>query len=198
MARYGMVIRTDLCTGCQTCSVACKMENLTLPGCARTKITERIDGSWHVTSCMHCDSPPCVPACPVEATWKDGSGITLVDQDTCIGCKQCIEACPYGARRVNPEKGYFTEPLPFEKAAREAGVAHRLHQTGKIDKCDLCTHRTTKKLPPMCVEACTTGARIFGDLDDPRSEAAILVAKGAAPLKPGLGTKPKVFYLPHG
>jgi len=195
MPRYGMVIKTKLCTGCQTCSVACKMENLTLPGCARTVITERPDATWQVGMCMECDNPPCVPVCPAEATWKNDRGVIVVDQDKCIGCKQCIEACPYGARRVNPEKGYFEEPMPFERAAKQAKEAHRRHVAAKIDKCDLCMHRTQKKLPPMCVEACTTAARVFGDLDDPQSEAAKLVAGGAKPMKPELGTKPKVFYL---
>ena len=131
MARYAMVIVNNLCTGCQTCSVACKMENLTLPGCARTRITERADTAWDVAVCMQCDDPPCVGACPVKATSKNDKGIIVVEQDACIGCGKCIEACPYDARRLNPEKLYFSEPLPFEEMAKKAGEANRRHVAGK-------------------------------------------------------------------
>jgi Fe-S-cluster-containing dehydrogenase component len=195
MARYAMVIKTNLCTGCQTCTVACKMENLTLPGCARTTITERVDASWDVGMCMQCENPPCVPVCPAEATWKDKSGIVLLDQERCTGCGLCIEACPYGARRMNPGKGYFELPLPFEEVAVKAGESHRYHKPNRVDKCDFCLHRIEKQMAPMCVEACTTAARVFGDLDDPESDVSRLIARGAKPLKPELGTKPRVYYL---
>jgi Fe-S-cluster-containing dehydrogenase component len=195
MPRYGMVLITNLCTGCQTCSVACKMENLTLPGCARTVVTERMDATWEIGICMQCDNPPCVSVCPAKATWKNQVGVIVVDQNKCIGCRQCVGACPYNARRVNSEKGYFEKPLPFEKYSQKVKETHRNHAKGKVDKCDFCIHRIEKKLPPMCVEACTTEARVFGDLDDPQSEVARLLAKGATPRKAELGTKPKVFYL---
>ena len=123
MARYAMVIVNNLCTGCQTCSVACKMENLTLPGCARTRITERADTAWDVAVYMQCENPPCVGACPVKATSKNDKGIIIVEQDACIGCGKCIEACPYDARRLNPEKLYFSAPLPYEEMAKKVGEA---------------------------------------------------------------------------
>ncbi|HEY3275632.1 MAG TPA: 4Fe-4S dicluster domain-containing protein [Syntrophorhabdaceae bacterium] len=195
MASYIMVIKTNMCTGCQTCSVACKMENLTMPGCDRTVIRERVDATWEVGMCMQCENPPCVPPCPVQATFKNDKGIIVVDQDKCIGCGRCIEACPYGARHMNPEKGYFTPPLPYEGAAAKARETHRRHVSGKVDKCDWCLHRVSAKKPPMCVEACTTLARVFGDSDDPKSEVARLLKTGAKPLKPELGTKPKVYYV---
>ena len=195
MARYAMVIVNNLCTGCQTCSVACKMENLTLPGCARTRITERADTAWDVAVCMQCEDPPCVGACPVKATSKNDKGIIIVEQDACIGCGKCVEACPYDARRLNPEKLYFSEPLPYEEMAKKVGEANRRHVAGKADKCDWCLHRIIRNMPPMCVEACTTGARVFGDRDNPGSQVARLIKDGAKPARPELGTRPSVFYL---
>ena len=195
MPRYAMVIKTDLCIGCQTCSVACKMENLTLPGCSRTTVKELADVKWEIGICMQCENPPCVPTCPVKATWRNDLGIIVVDQEKCIGCGRCVEACPYQARRINPKNGYFKKVLPYEEIAKKAKEVHRYHKPGKVDKCDFCLHRVKKNISPMCVEACTTLARIFGDRDDPQSEVSRLLSKGAKPLKPEFGTQPTVFYL---
>jgi Fe-S-cluster-containing dehydrogenase component len=195
MPRYAMVIKTNLCTGCQTCSVACKMENMTLPGCARTTVMEQVTADWEVAMCNQCEEAPCVSACKANATWKNSVGVVVIDQKKCIGCGACIEACPYEARHINPKQGYFKEHLAFEKVIRQGGDKHRIRIAGKADKCDFCMHRIQSNKDPMCVEACTTNARVFGDLDDPKSDVAQLVAKGAKPLKPELGTKPKVFYL---
>jgi Fe-S-cluster-containing dehydrogenase component len=144
---------------------------------------------------MQCENPPCVPVCPVQATWRNDLGIIVVDQEKCIGCGKCIKACPYQARRINPPKGYFKKVLPYEEMAKKAKEVHRYHKPGKVDKCDFCLHRVKKNISPMCVEACTTLARIFGDRDDPQSEVSRLLMKGAKPLKPELGTEPTVFYL---
>lgn len=195
MPKYAMVIKSNLCTGCQTCTVACKMENLTLPGCSRTTVTERIDAKWEVRICMQCDNPPCVSACPVNATWKNDMGIIVVDQDKCIGCKKCVSACPYQARKINPKTGYFKEKLPFEDMSLKVREKHRIHKPTKADKCDFCIHRLNVKKSPMCVEACPTGARVFGDMEDSQSEVSRLITKGVSPLKPELGTKPKVFFI---
>jgi Fe-S-cluster-containing dehydrogenase component len=195
MPRYAMVIKTKQCIGCQTCSVACKMENLTLPGCSRTTIREQVNASYEIGICMQCENPPCVAVCPANATWKNGSGVTVVDQGKCIGCGKCLKACPYQARRINPPNGYFKKLLPYEEVSRKVKEAHRYHVPKKADKCDFCLHRIKSNKLPMCVEACTTLARVFGDMDDSQSEVSQLVAKGAKPQKPELGTQPKVFYL---
>jgi tetrathionate reductase subunit B len=195
MPRYAMVIITNLCTGCQTCSVACKMENMTLPGCARTSVTEQVTGAWDVAMCNQCENPPCVSICPADATWKNELGVIVIDQEKCTGCGECLAACPYDARHINPKQGYFKEELAFEKMIKKVGEKHRIRIAGKADKCDFCMSRIQNGRDPMCVEACTTNARVFGDMDDPKSEASRLVAKGAEPLKPELGTKPKVFYV---
>jgi Fe-S-cluster-containing dehydrogenase component len=195
MPRYAMVIKTNLCTGCQTCSVACKMENMTFPGCARTLVTEQVTGAWDVAMCNQCENPTCVSVCPADATWKNEVGIIVIDQEKCKGCGECIAACPYDARHINPKQGYFKDQLAFEKMIKKVGEKNRSRIAGKADKCDFCMSRIRNGKDPMCVEACTTNARVFGDMDDPKSEASQLVAKGAKPLKPELGTKPKVFYI---
>jgi molybdopterin-containing oxidoreductase family iron-sulfur binding subunit len=173
------------------------MENLTMPGCSRTTVQQDLTGEWDIAGCMQCAKPPCVTGCPEEATWQDQSGVTLVDQEKCLGtkCGACVKACQYGARKINPKHGYFAEPLPYEEMARKNKQTHRVRIPGKVDKCDFCLHRLNENKSPMCVEACTTVARIFGDMDDPQSDVSRLLAKGAKPKNAELGTEPKVFYI---
>lgn len=129
--------------------------------------------------CNQCEKPPCVSVCPVGATYKTKEGVVLVDQFHCVGCRYCVQACPYGARYVLPtaSETYF-------------GQVH------VVDKCTWCYHRTTKGLLPACVEVCPRGARMFGDLSDPNSTVStVLREKRVYTLKPELGTEPKVYYL---
>jgi len=120
--------------------------------------------------CNHCQNPPCVQVCPVGATFSTRDGAVLVDKERCIGCRYCIQACPYGARYLDP-------------------------RTRTADKCTFCYHRVVKGLLPACVEVCPTQARIFGDL---RSKASRLVRFSLMNkihvLKPDLNTQPKVYY----
>ena len=120
--------------------------------------------------CNHCANPPCVQVCPVDATWSTEDGAVLVDKNRCIGCRYCIQACPYGARYLHPK-------------------------TKTADKCTFCYHRVVKGLLPACVEVCPTQARIFGDL---KSQASRLVRferlNKIHVLKPDLNTQPKVYY----
>jgi Fe-S-cluster-containing dehydrogenase component len=120
--------------------------------------------------CNHCAHPPCVQVCPVGATFTTQDGVVLVDKERCVGCRYCIQACPFGARYLDP-------------------------RTHTAEKCTFCYHRVTKGLQPACVEACPTGARIFGDL---KSKASRLVRfrrmNKIHVLKPALNTEPKVYY----
>lgn len=120
--------------------------------------------------CNQCDNPPCVQVCPVGATFKSQDGVVLVDKDYCIGCRYCIQACPYGARYLDP-------------------------RTATADKCTFCYHRITKGLAPACVEVCPTGARVFGELKTLASPLRRMMRMSKLTvLKPSLNTEPKVFY----
>lgn len=120
--------------------------------------------------CNHCDNPPCVQVCPVGATFKTQDGVVLVDRDYCIGCRYCIQACPYGARYLDP-------------------------RTKTAEKCTFCYHRITKGLLPACVEVCPTQARVFGDLRAVSSPLRRLMRMSHLQvLKPHLNTEPKVLY----
>jgi len=121
--------------------------------------------------CNQCTHPPCVQVCPVSATYRANGGVVLVNRQTCIGCRYCIQACPYGARFL----------LPDEKVA---------------DKCTWCYHRLMQGLKPACVEVCPVQARLFGDLDDPESDVRkALDQERTGVLKEGLGTLPQVHYV---
>lgn len=191
---WGMVIDLRRCIGCQACVVACKSENNVPPGNYRTWVevvelgtmvrdpsgsivTE--DGRFTPTVkrwalprlCNHCDNPPCVIVCPVQATFKRGDGPVLVDYTKCIGCGICIQACPYDAR-------YF----------------HSVQETA--DKCTFCVQRLDRGLLPACVTSCVGRARVFGDLNDPQSAASQLLAQyPTITLLPEEGTDPQIFYI---
>jgi tetrathionate reductase subunit B len=129
--------------------------------------------------CNQCEKPPCVTVCPVGATYISDDGVVLIDQNHCIGCRYCIQACPYGARYLLPKS-----PETFFGEGRV------------VDKCTWCYHRIHRGLLPACVQACPVGARLFGDLRDPESSVSkVLIEKRIYTLKPDLGTEPKVYYI---
>ncbi len=120
--------------------------------------------------CNHCDNPPCVQVCPVGATFKTEDGVILVDDEYCVGCRYCIQACPYGARYLHPE-------------------------TKTADKCTFCYHRITKGMLPACVEVCPTQTRVFGELKTRTSPLRRMMRMNELQvLKPALNTAPKVLY----
>ena len=143
--------------------------------------------------CMQCENPPCVRACPVKATWKETDGVVVIDYDWCIGCRYCMTACPYWARHFN-----WNEPeLPPEELNPVTHyLGNRPRSKGVMEKCMFCVQRTRKGQQPACMEACPTGARIFGNLLDPESEIRyILENKTVFRLKEDLGTEPKFWYF---
>jgi len=180
--RFAMVIDLRKCIGCQACTIACSIENQIPIGEFRTIVTQydvRDVKSGAVESftlprlCNHCDNPPCVPVCPVQATYQQKDGKVLIDAEKCVGCGYCVQACPYDARFINP-------------------------LTNTADKCTFCTHRVEAGLLPACVETCTGGARNFGDVKDPDSTVSKLLAahKGEIKvLRPEMGTSPHVYYI---
>ncbi len=156
--------------------------------------TVPVEGKYYMpVQCMQCDDPPCVKACPVEATWMEPDGIVVVDYDWCIGCRYCMTACPYWARHFN-----WTEPeIPAEEMNTDTHIlGNRPRPRGVVEKCTFCIHRTRKGGQPACMEACPTGARIFGNLLDPDSEIRYVLAnKQVFRLKEDLGTEPKFWYF---
>ena len=180
--RYGMLIDLRQCIGCQACTVSCHIENAAPLGSFRTTVSQyevEHQETGEVATfmlprlCNHCDNPPCVPVCPVQATFQRSDGIVLVDNERCVGCGYCVQACPYDARFINRE-------------------------TQTADKCTFCEHRLEAGLLPACVESCVGGARVIGDLNDPDSEISSRIAANKDDikvLKPGMQTAPHVFYI---
>jgi len=144
-------------------------------------------------SCQQCDHSPCEKVCPVGATWKEPDGIVVVDYDWCIGCRYCMAACPYDARRFN-----WTEPtLPKDAINPNTHVlGNRPRVQGVVEKCHFCIQRVRNGRYPACLEVCPVGARKFGNLLDPNSEIReVIETKRVFVFKEELGTQPKFFYF---
>jgi len=199
---WGFLVDTTKCIGAGKCLTACRTENAVPEGQSRTWVERYVhykDGRVEVDLvpetgyaasgetqpdpddvlrayfvpklCNQCVDAPCNQVCPVHASIKSPEGIELVDDDRCIGCGYCVQACPYGIRFMN-------------------------HDTGVADKCNWCYHRIMRDEQPACVEACPTGARVFGRLDDPDSEIAKRLATvPTSVLKQHLGTIPLTRYV---
>lgn len=156
--------------------------------------TVPVPGKYYLpVQCMQCADPPCVKACPVEATWMEPDGIVVVDYDWCIGCRYCMTACPYWARHFN-----WKQPtIPADQVNPDTHyLGNRPRPVGVVEKCHFCIQRTRKGRLPACAEACPTGARVFGNLLDPHSEIRYVLAnKPVFQLKSELGTEPKFWYF---
>ncbi len=206
MARYGMVIDLKRCYGCYACVLACKVANHTPPGVFWSRVLKGEMGSFPnavrqslPVLCMQCEEPDCMKVCPTGATYQDEDGVVRVDKDKCTGCKYCMMACPYGARySVDGWESYYPDGLPlseYEEYSKQQW--EEKSGIGVATKCDFCAERRAEGKEPACVEACPAKARVFGDLDDPESEISYLIkTKRGYVLRPELGTKPKVYYLP--
>ena len=213
--KFGYAINLSKCNGNGKCMEACSMENNHHRGVNQSyiRVFEISKGTMDMESanstyegtvpkpdkyympvqCQQCDNPPCVTVCPVEATWKEEDGIVVVDYNWCIGCRYCEAACPYHARRFNWEPAQ----VPTAEVNSDQGyLSNRIRPQGVIEKCHFCLHRTREGRLPACLEACPTGARVFGDLNDPESNINwILKNKRVFVLKEDLGTRPSFFYF---
>jgi len=202
---WGYAVDINKCIGCGACMRGCRAENDVPPGSHRTWVEryriskdgkvavdvakdgehvfeppkagesiseEKVDNAFFVPKlCNHCEKSVCTQVCPVGASYHTKDGVVLVDHKQCVGCGYCIQACPYGTRYLHPK-------------------------THTADKCTLCYHRITKGKMPACVHSCPTGARIFGDMKDPKSKInRVLEEHRHRFLKPELGTNPKCYYL---
>jgi molybdopterin-containing oxidoreductase family iron-sulfur binding subunit len=213
--KFGYALNLSICVGCRRCAEACHKENNhdRPSGNSYIRVLEMQKGTidleqgnttythavpdpqkyYMPVQCQQCDHPPCVNVCPVEATWKEKDGIVVVDYNWCIGCRYCEAACPYHARRFN-----WTKPqVPKEEINPvQAYLSNRIRPQGVMEKCTFCLHRTREGRLPACLEACPTGARVFGNLLDPESEIRwVLANKRVFVLKEELGTKPSFFYF---
>jgi Fe-S-cluster-containing dehydrogenase component len=212
---FGYAFNLSKCKGYRNCIEACVHEN-NLDRAAGThyiRIFELEDGVLDLdhgdatythevpaaghfylgTQCFQCANPPCVQVCPVGATWQEPDGITVVDYDWCIGCRYCMAACPYWARRFNWGR---PEVPPEELNPNQHYLGNRPRKMGVVEKCTFCIQRTRAGRLPACAEACPTGARVFGNLLDPSSEIRwVLANKKVFRLKEDLKTEPRFWYF---
>lgn len=209
--RWGMAIDLGKCIGCSACTVACVAENKLPPGVVYRPVIEETVGEYpHVVRrfiprpCMQCEEPPCVPVCPVNATYIRPDGIVEVDYKACIGCRYCLTACPYGARTADFGEFYTDstparqpyETQPSHEYGREWQRDGHSSPVGNARKCHFCIHRVEAGMLPACVTTCIGNATFFGDTNDPDSLIHELAGRSnVVRLKEELGTKPRVFYL---
>ena len=178
MPTFGFLIDNRKCIGCHACTVACKSEHQVPLGVDRTWVKYVEKGTFPhnrrlftVMRCNHCDRAPCVSICPVTCLYRRDDGVVDFNPQRCIGCKACMQACPYDALHIEPDS-----------------------QTAA--KCNFCTHRLEAGLQPSCVVVCPEQAIVSGDLDDPDSELSRLVKRNPVQVrKPEKGTRPKLFYI---
>lgn len=177
VTRMGFLLDSDSCIGCHACTVACKSEHDVPLGVNRTWVKYIETGTFpdvsrkfNVMRCNQCDDAPCMAICPTSALYRADNGVVDFQDDNCIGCKSCMNACPYDALYINPE-------------------------TNTAHKCNMCNHRLEVGLEPSCQIVCPTEAIKIGDLDDPTSEISRIIARDDVAVRaPEQNTKPKVFY----
>ncbi|WP_419848877.1 4Fe-4S dicluster domain-containing protein [Candidatus Poriferisocius sp.] len=177
MTRLGFLLDSESCIGCHACTVACKAEHDVPIGVNRTWVKYIETGTFpdvgrhfSVMRCNHCDDAPCISICPTNALFRADNGVVDFDDDNCIGCKGCMNACPYDAIYINPA-------------------------TNTANKCNFCNHRIEQGLEPSCVVVCPTHAIKVADLDDPADEVTGLIARSETAVRaPEQNTQPKVYY----
>jgi molybdopterin-containing oxidoreductase family iron-sulfur binding subunit len=203
--KFAMVIDLSKCANARKCIEACQHGHDLLPNQEFMQVplmqdTEFSEPYWFPKPCYHCDNPPCVKVCPVDATFKRTDGIVLVDADSCIGCKFCISACPYSARIFNwkDRDTYDRDDLEYSPETQVPG------QVGTVTKCDFCPDRSKEGKLPYCASSCPMGAIYFGDINEDTMTNGqetlrfkeTISNRAAYQEKKELGTDPNVYYLP--
>jgi len=229
-ANFGMMIDVGACVGCRRCQHACRLENNipsepsnmhwidvyemenstpitaveSIPPTGAVSDYEESpkDDHWYLSfNCFHCENAPCTRVCPTGATYVDEDGIVLINYDLCIGCRYCMAACPYNARRFNwwEPKHETSRISPVDGSVVVLNEEVPLRTRGVTEKCTFCVHRTRDGKTPKCVEVCPVSARHFGDLNDHDSEVSILrETERTINIRENLGTKPKLQYFTRG
>lgn len=214
---FGYGLDLSRCVGCRRCVYACAKENNTsrdpqiqwirVLQLDKEKGVDLVDADpyydpptvpdpdhfYMPVACHQCEKAPCVKVCPVKATWQEPDGIVVIDYNWCIGCRCCMAACPYGARRFN----WAAPTVPSDELNTDTHyLGNRPRMKGTVEKCTFCIQRTRKGRYPACVEICPVGARKFGNMLDPESEIRkIMREKRVFILKEELGTHPRFFYF---
>lgn len=183
--RYAFVIDVTRCIDCRACLAACSVENQVPNNHTRIWVKDtgvqgefpNLKRTFIPYNCMHCENPPCVEVCASKATFKDPvSGLVLVDQEACIGCGFCVEACPYDVRYLDEKRGV-------------------------VDKCNACEQRLDIGQQPACVATCLGGSRMFGDLNDPNSQASLALREARVvrtldiEVREGVDTEPQIYFI---
>lgn len=204
--KFVMVIDLSKCKNLKKCQSACNKMHHVKEDINWVKVYEMQDADntapyWQPTVCMHCDVPPCVKVCPVDATFKRKDGIVLIDNERCIGCRFCMAACPYSTRVFNWDQPDLTEEVEQLQYSPETSVPSKI---GTVEKCDFCPDMLKQGKLPHCVDACPNGVFYFGDMNEDAvtngSEtirfSSLIQDKAGYRLMEDLGTKPRVYYLP--
>lgn len=204
--KFVMVIDLARCKNLKKCQSACSHMHHVHSEQNWVKIYSMQDSEnsapyWQPTTCMHCDEPPCVKVCPVDATFKRQDGIVSIDSDRCIGCRFCMAACPYSTRVFNWEEPVMPKEVAEQSYSCETSVPQKI---GTVGKCDFCPDMVRKGELPHCVSACPNGVFFFGDMnEDSVTNGAetfrfseLIKDKAGFRLMEELGTKPRVYYLP--
>jgi len=217
---FGYALNLTRCIGCRKCAHACLKENNQSRDDANdiemsyirvlemnqgainletsdvyynpTTVPEK-DKYYMPVQCHQCRQSPCTKVCPVQATWQEKDGLVVVDYNWCIGCRYCMAACPYDARRFNYKKPTIAKD---QINPSQSYLSNRIRPKGVVEKCTFCLHRTREGKYPACLEVCPTGARVFGNLLDPNSEITyVLNNKRVYILKEDVGTQPRFYYF---
>ena len=217
---FAYALNLSKCIGCRKCAHACLAENNQSRdtdddiNMSYIRVLELEKGSINLETsnhyydpetvphpdkyympvqCHQCRESPCTKACPVQATWQEPDGVVVVDYNWCIGCRYCMAACPYDARRFNFSKPKLTAD---QMNPNQGYLSNRVRPRGVVEKCTFCLHRTREGKYPACLEVCPVGARVFGNILDPASEINyILKNKRVYILKEEVGTAPRFYYF---
>src|SRR5688572_19456494 len=195
--KFVMVIDLSRCKNLKKCQSACNHMHQVHP----MQDSDHTAPYWQPTTCMHCDEPPCVKVCPVDATFKRQDGIVSIDSNRCVGCRFCMAACPYSTRVFNWEEPDLSEEVASQHYSCETSMPQK---KGTVGKCDFCPDMTRKGELPHCVSACPNGVFFFGDMNEDSVTngtetfrfSELIKDKAGYRLMEDLGTKPRVYYLP--